>query len=202
MGSWLVGGGLLQSSTQQCTYTLSQYRTAPVVGPSQRAQPWNPRNSICTYGGTTDSCCVQYMHVHTSTRLTNGIVSSRYQIEYRGHSRQALVSNFLTFRTRFPRVNVSTPAAGRVICQCQSPPLGFQRPLGCRLFSCCKPQANTHRQENQVGVDWMRRSRCQCRGLGTEGYPRLHGCRDKDSGYLGMLIDPTPHVLEYDKHSK
>lgn len=38
----------------------SQYRSAPVVGPSQKSQPWNHTNSICTYSGTTDSCCVQY----------------------------------------------------------------------------------------------------------------------------------------------
>jgi hypothetical protein len=112
----------------------SQYRMAPVVGPSQRAQPWNHRNSICTYGGTTDSCFVQYMHVCTSSRLTNGIVSSRYQIAYRGHSRQALVSNFLTFRPRFPRVNVSTPAAGPVICQLSVAAVGFSTPTRLSTF--------------------------------------------------------------------
>lgn len=140
-GSWMAGGGPVSSPAPKRKLLRSQYRSAPVVGPSQKGQPWNQRNSICTYGGTTDSCYVQYMHVCTATRLTNGIVSSRYQITYRGHSRQALVSNLLTFRSRFPRPSLSPRrSAGRVICQCQSRPLGFQRPLDCRLFSSCRPQ--------------------------------------------------------------
>lgn len=36
----------------------SQYSSAPVVGPSQKSQPWSHRNSICTYGGTTDPCYI------------------------------------------------------------------------------------------------------------------------------------------------
>lgn len=58
-GNWLVGGGLFSSPAPKRKLLRSQYRSAPVVGPSQKSQPWNQRNSICTYGGTTDSCRVQ-----------------------------------------------------------------------------------------------------------------------------------------------
>lgn len=58
-GNWPVGGGPFSSSAPKRKLLRSQYRSAPVVGPSQRSQPWNQANSICTYGGTTDSCRVQ-----------------------------------------------------------------------------------------------------------------------------------------------
>lgn len=133
---WTVGGRLQSSTKESCSTGRH-----PLSDPAKKASP-GARNSICTYGGTTDSYYVHVLHVCTSTRLTNGIVSSRYQIAYRGHSRQALVSNLLTFRSRFPRPSTSPRrrSAGRVICQCQSRPLGFQRPLDYRLFSSCRPQ--------------------------------------------------------------
>ena len=107
VAGWAVGA-FSSPTTAPCL--LVQYRTVAIqlgtrcrTQPKRKSQPWSQRNSICTYGGTTDSYYVQYMHVCSFTRLTNGVVSSQYQIAYRGHSRQALVSNLLTFHSRFPR---------------------------------------------------------------------------------------------------
>lgn len=138
-GSWLAGGGdLLQSSTRESNYGRNTGRH-PLSDPARKASPGTRQTlSARTVAQQTRAACstdVQYMHVCTSTRLTNCIVSSRYQITYRGHRRQALVSNLLTFHSRFPRPSMSPRrSAGRVICQCQSRPLGFQRPLDCRLL--------------------------------------------------------------------
>lgn len=133
VSGWLVGAFSSSAPRKRHLHTVT-VQGGTRCRPQPEAQPWNHRNSICTYGGTTDSCYVQQMHVCTSSRLTNGIVSSRYQIAYRGHSRQALVSNLLTFRPRFPRVKVSTPPAGRVICQLSVAAVGFQRPLDYPTF--------------------------------------------------------------------
>lgn len=135
---WPVGGDLLQSSTRESNYGRNTGRH-PLSDPARKASPGTRQTlSARTVAQQTRAACstdVQYMHVCTSTRLTNCIVSSRYQITYRGHRRQALVSNLLTFHSRFPRPSMSPRrSAGRVICQCQSRPLGFQRPLDCRLL--------------------------------------------------------------------
>lgn len=85
-GRW---GDLLQSSTRESNYGRNTGRH-PLSDPAKKASPGTTQTlSARTVAQQTRAACstdVQYMHVCTSTRLTNGIVSSRYQIAYRGHS--------------------------------------------------------------------------------------------------------------------
>lgn len=137
---WSVGGSSPVQHQKESSYGRNTGRH-PLSDPAKKASPGTRETlSARTVAQQTRAACSNgtYMHLCTSTRLTKCIVSSRYQIAYRGHQSTSSRVKFANLSFSFPTAqHVSTPVRGSGHLSVSVAAVGFSTPT--RLSSFLVP---------------------------------------------------------------
>lgn len=137
---WSVGGSSPVQHQKESSYGRNTGRH-PLSDPAKKASPGTRETlSARTVAQQTRAACSNgtYMHLCTSTRLTKCIVSSRYQIAYRGLQSTSSRVKFANLSFSFPTAqHVSTPVRGSGHLSVSVAAVGFSTPT--RLSSFLVP---------------------------------------------------------------